>query len=153
MKFKTTLLLVFFAQLIFPTEERNPYPFFRLSSKKMEIILESFNVSICLINTEDIFDYTLASREVCENIKDNVWNSIKKIIKQKPKKKEFIFQFFDKSNSKVKVTFSDQKSNYDFISIIYYRQEKVFYLELFDSEKNYYFFQVNPKLIQYKLKM
>lgn len=155
MKFKLLAFFCLFSinQTLFSTEERNPYPFFRIASKKMDIVLENLNVSICLIKTEDVFDYTLATKETCGSIKENVWNSIQKILKEKPKKKEFIFQFFDKNETRMKAQFSSEKANYELISMIYYKQEKVFYLELFDSEKNYYFFQANPKMIRFKVKI
>lgn len=137
----------------FATEERNPHPFYKISSTNLEIILEHLNASLCLIHSEDVFDYTLAKPESCETLKENVWLSLDKIIKANPKKKEFIFQFFDRNNSKMKAQFSDEKKEYDLISVIYYKKEKIIYLELLDQEKNYYFFQVNPKKIRYKVKI
>ncbi|MCX7999360.1 MAG: hypothetical protein N3A69_10500 [Leptospiraceae bacterium] len=142
-----------FISFSFPTEERNPHPFFKITGKKLEIILENLEVSICLIDSKDVFEYTLASKDICENIRNNAWDSVSKIIKEKPQKKEFIFQFFDKSNIKMKAQFSDEKNTYELVSMIYYKQEKTFYLELLDSEKNYYFFQVNPKAIRFKVKV
>jgi hypothetical protein len=139
------------AGFLFATEERNYHPFYRIATKKSEILLTSPDLEICSMKTEEVFDYSLAKKEHCILASGNLFKVIQKLRLKDPKRKEFLFIMHQKNGDRVNIKFKTGKKEYSLLAIVYQVKEKGTYVELLDAKSNYYFYSVASKTVRFHI--
>ncbi len=148
---RTIFSLLFIAYSIFSTEEKNFFPFFQISTKKVIIEITEPNIKLCRVKPEAVFNYNSAKIEKCLLIPDRLDNLINKLLNKKSSRKEYLFLLVNSEEKNFVAKLKFLNKEYRLISIIYNTTEKSTYLELLDNESNYYFYTINPKIVTFKL--
>jgi hypothetical protein len=148
---RTIFSLFFITYSIFSTEEKNFFPFFQISTKKIIIEITQPNIKLCRVKPEAVFNYNSTIKEECLLVSGRLDKLINKLLNKKSSRKEYLFLLVnsEEKNFLAKLKFSNKE--YSLISIIYNTIEKSTYLELLDNESNYYFYTINPKIVNFKL--
>lgn len=141
---------LFFPLILFPTEERNYFPFYHISVKKLLISIKSPDIELCSMKTEEIFNYALAKKENCTLASGNLGKILKKLKATDTNRKEYLFLLLNKEGEKVPAKITLHKKEYKLISIVHSQKEKSAFLELEDSDSNYFFYTVNPKITNFQ---